>query len=156
MRLIPSPQIDAGNTPRGKANWIEIVSGEVTTVDGRHIANILSGGGDYMARHVDEGVLEVDLRVMAQDPSGALFRFTATGYDYVDKRVMGLMDGVTVQDTNSSNAPLDAWGVEIFKCNTSSVEFGWMNYAVLLAKVEFTFGATGIDHVDFTVYKVTR
>jgi hypothetical protein len=52
MTLIPGPPVDAGQTPRGKATWIEVTAGEVTGADGRHIAKVLSGSHDPMSRRM--------------------------------------------------------------------------------------------------------
>ena len=48
MTLIPGTPLDAGLTPRGKANWVELSSGSLTTPSGTKIATILPGGGDYL------------------------------------------------------------------------------------------------------------
>lgn len=110
-----------------KANWIEIIGGVVTGSVGQHIATVLSGGGDYTVRHVEDNVLEVDLRVVAQDNSGTLFRFISTGYDYLDQTMMQAMDGKppSTGPSDTTEAP-DLYGFEIVQCNTSSPQYRWI------------------------------
>ncbi|KAL6859225.1 hypothetical protein J3F83DRAFT_717547 [Trichoderma novae-zelandiae] len=79
MAITPKAPVNTGETPRGKANWFEITGGKITSADGKHIADVLSGGGDYLTRHVEDNVAEVDMRLIAQDSAGHLLRLTVSG-----------------------------------------------------------------------------
>ncbi|KAH8808429.1 hypothetical protein F5884DRAFT_752960 [Xylogone sp. PMI_703] len=159
MQLFPGPPLDAGETPRGKANWIEVTGGSITTPEGKHIATVQSGGGDYCTRHVDGQILEVDLQVIAKDESGTLFRFQSVGFDYLDKPTMMALDG-KMPDTSApppnAKTPPELGGMEVIFCNTSSSQFRWMNFSILIGKVQLILGPTGVERVDYTIFRVLK
>lgn len=156
MAITPKEPINVGETPRGKANWFEITDGTITGVDGSHIADVTSGGGDYLTRYVQDNVAEVDMRLIAKDSNGELLRLSVTGYDYLDRATMLALDGPSGEDSGSNDSDLtEPYGFEILKCNTASQKYRWMNFAVLLARVNFVFGTAGIDSVVYKVYHVT-
>ncbi|OTA04637.1 hypothetical protein A9Z42_0052370 [Trichoderma parareesei] len=164
MAITPKPPVNAGATPRGKANWFEITGGKITAADGEHIADVLSGGGDYLTRYVEDNVAEVDMRLIAQDSAGDLLRFTVSGYDYLDRPTMLALDGRASEEdvgggsssSSSSSAVAEPFGFEVLKCNTASERLRWLNFAVLLARVKFVVGDAGIESVVYTVYEVTN
>ncbi|KAJ9607133.1 hypothetical protein H2200_008205 [Cladophialophora chaetospira] len=158
ISLIPGIPLDAGLTPRGKANWVELSSGDVTTPNGTKIASILPGGGDYCTRHVSELILEVDLRVLAKadGEDGALFKFESKGFDKLIPPVMGVLDGQGPPEPPppGTEVPKALYGTEVISVNTSSKEYWWLNFAVLVAKVALVLGEQGVDRVDYEVYQV--
>ncbi|KAL7791844.1 hypothetical protein V8C37DRAFT_381521 [Trichoderma ceciliae] len=155
MAITPKAPVDTGETPRGKANWFEITDGKITGADGEHIADVLSGGGDYLTRYVEDNVAEVDMRLIAKDLSGELLRFTVAGYDYLDRATMLALDGRAGEDPGSNSSGVtEPYGFEILKCNTASPKYRWMNFAILLARVNFVVGAAGIESVVYKTYQV--
>jgi hypothetical protein len=157
LTVIPSTPHNAGNTPRGRANWIAFSGGSFTTADGQHIAIVLPGGGDYATRYMEDNLLEVDLRVVAQDHSGTLFRLTSTGYDYLDDGFMQVLDGKAPPEKSDSGeqAP-DYYGFEVVHVNTSSPEYRWMNFSVLLGQLEFILGEKGVESIKYKLYRVSK
>ncbi|PTB65251.1 hypothetical protein BBK36DRAFT_1160450 [Trichoderma citrinoviride] len=162
MAITPKAPVNTGETPRGKANWFEITGGKITGADGQHIADVQSGGGDYLTRYVEDNVAEVDMRLIAQDSGGNLLRFTVSGYDYLDRATMLALDGragdedVGSGSSSSSSGDAEPYGFEVLKCNTASDKWRWLNFAVLLARVKFVVGDAGIESVVYTVYEVTN
>ncbi|KIW96252.1 uncharacterized protein Z519_03320 [Cladophialophora bantiana CBS 173.52] len=166
LSLTPTTVLDAGATPRGRISWVETPLGELTTPLGTKIATVLPGGGDYCTRHVDELMIEVDLRVVAQsnpDPttgSSTLFKFQSVGYDKLIKPVMSALDGTPAEHEGSETAeaagemPSALYGTEVLSCNTSSKEYWWLNFAVLVAKVALVLGPKGVEKVEYTIYQV--
>ncbi|OQV02708.1 hypothetical protein CLAIMM_07855 [Cladophialophora immunda] len=166
LSLTPTTVLDAGATPRGRISWVETPAGELTTPAGATVATVLPGGGDYCTRHVDELMLEVDLRVVAQtapDPAtgaSTLFKFQSVGYDKLIKPVMGALDGAPPPaaseggDEAAEEMPAALYGTEVLWCNTSSKEYWWMNFAVLVAKVALVLGPKGVEKVDYAIYHV--
>jgi hypothetical protein len=157
LSLTPSTPLDAGLTPRGKANWVELPSGRVTTPAGEAVATVLPGGGDYCTRHVDELVLEVDLRVIAKadDEDGALFKFESKGFDRLIKPVMAVLDGEEPSAPPPGTAmPTALYGTEVISVNTNSKRYWGLNFAVLVAKVALVLGEGGVERVDYEVYEV--
>lgn len=164
LTLLPKSPIDAGTTPRGSAAWIEVSGGAITNPEGEHVASVLPGSaGDYMTRYdgrdlpaavfgaVVESVGEVDLRFLARaDASGALFHFTASGFDYFPGR----------SAASESSHKEEPYGFEVLKCTTASEEYRWMNFAVLLARVRICLRPPHqggqLERVEFTVYRVDR
>lgn len=155
LQLTPGIPKDAGSTPNGRANWIEFTDGIFSTADGKTIAIILPGGGDYTTRHVNDNVLEIDLQVVACDPSGRLFRFRSSGYDYLTKEFMDVMDGNPPPANPPPEAP-DLYGFEVIQVNTSSKENWWLNFAVLVGHVRLVLGEKGVTSVDYRLFKVTK
>ncbi|EGR50192.1 uncharacterized protein TRIREDRAFT_105515 [Trichoderma reesei QM6a] len=169
MAITPKPPVNTGATPRGKANWFEITGGKITA-DGEHIADVLSGGGDYLTRYVEDNVAEVDMRLVARDSAGDLLRFTVSGYDYLDRATMLALDGRAGEEeeeedvggggssssSSSRSGVAEPFGFEVLKCTTGSERFRWLNFAVLLARVKFVVGDAGIESVVYTVYEVTN
>lgn len=157
MAITPKEPINAGETPRGKANWFEITHGTITGVDGSHVAEVTSGGGDYLTRYVEDNVAEVDMRLIAKYSDGELLRLTVTGYDYLDRATMLALDGKAGEESSSNASSIsEPYGFEILKCSTASEEHRWMNFALLLARVHFVVGAAGIESVVYKVYHVTN
>ncbi|OAP58211.1 hypothetical protein AYL99_07301 [Fonsecaea erecta] len=166
LNLTPTVVLDAGATPRGRISWVETPSGELTTPTGEKIATVLPGGGDYCTRHVDDLMLEVDLRVVAQtepDPStgaSTLFKFQSVGYDKLIKPIMGALDGdsaaaaAAAAPPEGGEMPSALYGTEVLWCNTSSKEYWWMNFAVLVAKVALVLGPKGVEKVEYAIYQV--
>ncbi|KIW73776.1 hypothetical protein PV04_01869 [Phialophora macrospora] len=161
LTLTPSTPLDAGITPRGKANWVNLPSGRVTTPDGRAVATVLPGGGDYCTRHVDELFLEVDLRVIAkaddeaEAESGALFKFESRGFDRLIPPVMAALDGQAVEPPPPGTPmPKALYGTEVISVNTNSKRYWALNFAVLVAKVALVLGEGGVESVDYEVYEV--
>jgi hypothetical protein len=159
ISLIPGVPLDAGATPRGKANWVEVTSGTVTLPSGKQIATVLSGGGDYCVRHVSELMLEVDVRVLAKgdDADGTIFRFQASGFDKLIPPVMGALDSQppsTEPPPPGTEVPKALYGTEVITVNTSSKEYWWLNFAVLVAKVSLVLGEKGVDRVEYEVYQI--
>ncbi|KAL6690842.1 hypothetical protein J3F84DRAFT_388321 [Trichoderma pleuroticola] len=157
MAITPKEPVDTGETPRGKANWFEISDGTITAADGQHIADILSGGGDYLTRHVDDNVAEVDMRLIAKDTDDQIMRITVSGFDYLDRATMLALDGRAGEDPGDSNSGVtEPYGFEVLKFNTASPKYRWLNFAVLLARVKFVVGSAGIESVVYTVYQVSN
>ncbi|KAL7905385.1 hypothetical protein GGI35DRAFT_460579 [Trichoderma velutinum] len=157
MAITPKEPVDTGETPRGKANWFEITDGTITAADGQHIADVLSGGGDYLTRYVDENVAEVDMRLIAKDSDDQLMRITVSGYDYLDRATMLALDGRAGEDPGDSNSGVtEPYGFEVLKFNTASPKYKWLNFAVLLARVNFVVGSAGIESVVYTTYQVSN
>ncbi|KAM0447613.1 hypothetical protein ACHAPV_009136 [Trichoderma viride] len=137
MSITPKAPVNVGETPRGKTNWFEITGGTITGVDGSHIADVHTGGGDYLTRFVEDNVAEVDLRLIAKDSNGELLRLTVTGFDYLDRATMLALDGRAGEDPGSSATDItEPYGFETLKCSTASKEYRWMNFAVLIARRE--------------------
>lgn len=155
LRLIPGTPQDAGSTPHGKATWIEVTSGVLSTVNGNTIATIKPGGGDYLTRHVSDKTLGVDLHLLGHDASGTLFRFRASGYNYVTEEFMSVMDGNAPPESPPAEAP-DLYGFEIIQVSTSSEEYWWLNFAVLVGQVKLVLGEKGIESVDYQLFKLTK
>ncbi|KAL7919961.1 hypothetical protein ACQKWADRAFT_299768 [Trichoderma austrokoningii] len=157
MAITPKAPINAGETPRGKANWFEITGGTITGADGSHIADVNAGGGDYLTRFVEDDVAEVDLRLIAKDLNGEILRLTVTGFDYLDRATMLALDGRAGEDPGN-NVPdvTEPYGFEIIKCSTASQQYRWINFAVLVARVTFVMGAAGIESVEYKVFHVTK
>ncbi|TFB05759.1 hypothetical protein CCMA1212_001558 [Trichoderma ghanense] len=157
MSITPKPPLNTGATPRGKANWFEITSGEIAAPNGEHIADVLSGGGDYLTRYVDDNVAEVDMRLIARDSAGDLLRFTVSGYDYLDQATMLALDGRAGEHVGDGTGGVaEPFGFEILKCNTGSEGLRWLNFATLLARVKFVVGDEGIESVVYTVFDVSN
>ncbi|RFU72436.1 hypothetical protein TARUN_9832 [Trichoderma arundinaceum] len=157
MAITPKEPSNIGETPRGKANWFEILDGKITGADGEHIADILSGGGDYLTRYVEDNVAEVDMRLIAQDSEGDMMRLTVTGYDYLDRATMLALDGRAGEDPGNNKSEItEPYGFEVLKCNTASQKYRWMNFAILIARVNFVVGAAGIESVVYKTYQVTN
>ncbi|KAL7819116.1 hypothetical protein V8C26DRAFT_427927 [Trichoderma gracile] len=161
MSITTKPPVNAGATPRGKANWVEVTGGMMTAPDGEHLAEILSGGGDYLTRYVEHNVAEVDMRLIARDPFGDYTRFTVSGFDYLDRATMLALDGRAGEEDagDSSGGGSDVtepYGFEIVKCNTASERFKMLNFTTLLARVKFVVGDAGLESVVYTVYSVTN
>ncbi|KIY00365.1 uncharacterized protein Z520_04050 [Fonsecaea multimorphosa CBS 102226] len=164
LSLIPTTVLDAGATPRGRISWVELPSGELTTPAGDKIATVLPGGGDYCTRHVDDLMLEVDLRVVAQTPAdpatgaSTLFKFQSVGYDKLIKPIMGALDGdaaaASAPPPPGEEMPSALYGTEVLWCNTSSKEYWWMNFAVLVAKAALVLGPKGVEKVEYAIYQV--
>ncbi|KIW78862.1 hypothetical protein Z517_08701 [Fonsecaea pedrosoi CBS 271.37] len=178
LTLTTTAVLDAGATPRGRISWVETPSGELTTPAGEKIATVIPGGGDYFTRHVDDLTIEVDLRVIAQtepDPttgSTTLFKFHGVGYDKLTGPIMGALDGAVAPapDTDADadaaktaagpptneeeGMPSALYGTEVLWCNTSSREYWWMNFAVLVAKVALILGPGGVEKVEYAIYQV--
>ncbi|PTB81657.1 hypothetical protein M440DRAFT_1396823 [Trichoderma longibrachiatum ATCC 18648] len=156
MSITPKPPLNTGQTPRGKANWFEITSGKITSPDGQPIADVLSGGGDYLTRYVEDNVAEVDMRLIAQDSAGDLMRFTVSGFDYLDRATMLALDGRAGGEEGGGLGVAEPFGFEVLKCTTASERYRWLNFAMLLARVKFVVGDAGIESVVYTVYEVTN
>ena len=156
ISLLPGTPLNAGLTPRGKSNWVELLSGTVTTPSGRQIATVLSGGGDYCRRHVSDLVLEVDVRVLAKsETADALFKFESRGFDKLIPPVMSVLDGEEPKPPPpGAEMPKALFGTEVISVDTSSKEFWWLNFAVLVAKVALVLGEKGVERVDYEIYQV--
>lgn len=156
MAITPKEPINAGETPRGKTNWVEITDGKITGVNDEPVADVLSGGGDYFTRYVDENVIEIDLKLIAKDEAGDVLRFSISGFDYLDRATMLALDGRPGEESNASSPYPETFGLELLKCNTASAKYRWLNFAVLLGRVHFVVGAAGIESVVYKIYQITN
>jgi hypothetical protein len=157
LAITPKAPVNAGETPRGKANWFEVTDGTIVGADGTHIADITTGGGDYLTRFVEDSAAEIDMRLIAKFSNGELLRLNVTGFDYFDPATILALDGrAGEQPGNNASDITEPYGFEIIKATTASKEYRWLNFAVLLAHVSFVAGATGIESVVYKVFHVTK
>jgi hypothetical protein len=160
ISVIPDTPLNVGATPRGKANWVSFSSGTVTTPSGQQIATVVPGGGDYCTRHVEELVLSVDLRVIAKSNGSdeSFFKFDSRGFDKLIPPVMGVLDGQVPPAPPSAEdmakMPKALYGTEVISVDTSSREWAWLNFAVLVARVALVLGPKGVESVDYEVFQV--
>jgi len=70
---------------------------------------------------------------------------------------MQAMDGQITDLPVSSEAspPQPLNGMEVLFCNTSSLQYRWMNFSILVAKVHLFVGQGGVDRVVYRVFRVT-
>jgi hypothetical protein len=160
ISLIPGTPLDAGLTPFGKANWVDLNSGTVSDPgkDNKVIADILPGGGDYCGRHMDANALSIDLRVIAKstkENDTSLFKITSKGFDYLIPPVAKMLDGQTHEPPPpGAKMPEALYGAEIVSIETSSKEYWGLNFATMVARSALVLGEGGVDRVDYEVYQV--
>jgi hypothetical protein len=65
------------------------------------------------------------------------------------------MDGVAPPSNPPAEAP-DLYGFEIIHVNTSSKEYWWLKFAVLVGQVKLVLGEEGVTSVDYQLFKVTK
>ena len=154
--------IPAGETPRGKAMWVPVIGGHIKAANGTAIASILpGGGGDYITLHVEDRVLELDIRTVAQDDQGTLFRLATSGFFHLDEATMRrlLQDDEGAAKAGLSKLNIQEFGgfdaFEVFSCNTSSVRYRWMNFATLIGQARFVLGPEGVQGVEHRLFQVT-
>ena len=103
-------------------------------------------------------MLSVDVRVMAKSVSpddSALFKIESKGFDKLIKPVMSVLDGqAPAAPPEGAEMPSALYGTEVISVETSSKEFWWLNFAVLVARVALVLGEKGVERVDYEVFQV--
>ncbi|KAK7026871.1 hypothetical protein VNI00_015413 [Paramarasmius palmivorus] len=153
-----APVVPGGNTPRGQASWVEGIGGSITSASPSaqpqlHL-KVLSGGGDYITSFAEHNVVSLDIRTFAQrevDGKQELFKFQGNGFGHVNDKVAKIFAG----DPDATSTEFGEAGINInITCNTSSDDFAWMNFAILIGQGRQIVRQGKLVAVEIRVYEM--
>lgn len=152
--------LPCGTTPQGTTTWFEITGGKITSpAESPTKLNLtaLSGGGDYATVYTDAGVVSLDVHFLARQHEGGdggddIFRFRNTGFIHLNNpAVAAIMTGdPAARSTEYGQASV----VETITCQTASREFGWMNWATMIAQGRLVVKDGKFVAIEFQVFEV--
>jgi uncharacterized protein DUF3237 len=155
MRVNVEPSISAGQTPAGIKQWFEISSGFITspspTASPQLSLKIQSGGGDYAGVHPEAGFLTLDVSMVALSDDNEFFKFSNTGYVKFDETTTGIIAGdKEAKSTQFGGSEV----VETVKVNTSSVTWGWLNFATLVGQGRLVVEDGVLTAIEMRLFEV--
>ncbi|RDW70392.1 hypothetical protein BP5796_08789 [Coleophoma crateriformis] len=145
--------IPSGETPKGTTMWIEITGGTIKSPESASPAlnlRVLPGGGDYPTLHAADGMLSLDIHMVALDTTtNDVFRFQNTGFITLDEETDALLLKGQGKSTEFGSNDVR----ETITCNTGSKQFGWMNYATMVAQGRLLERNGGLGGIEFRVFR---
>jgi hypothetical protein len=153
-----APGVPGGNTPRGQTTWVQGVGGVITSASPSAHPNlhleILPGGGDYITFFAEHNVMSLDINILAQRKVGdtqELFRFQVKGFVHVNDKIAKIFAG----DPDATSTEFgESYAYQTLSCNTSSKDFAWMNFAVLVGQGRHVVRQGKLVAVEFRVYEM--
>ncbi|KAJ6567593.1 hypothetical protein DFH09DRAFT_1034058 [Mycena vulgaris] len=152
----PAP---GGVTPHGgPVNFFEITGGLITSAanslhGGGLSATILPGGGDYTTLHAAAGVVTLDINMVARDAAGTLYRFQNSGFIHLTESIAKVLMGAPDAEATEFGEE----GVfETIRCNTSSEEHGWLNFATVVAQGRLVVEDAKLKGIQFRAFEVLK
>ncbi|CAG8958019.1 hypothetical protein HYFRA_00000362 [Hymenoscyphus fraxineus] len=155
IHLDLSPALPSGTTPKGTTLWIPITGGTIkspspSTTSPKLNLTVLPGGGDYPTLHATDGVLSLDVNLVAIDEETKdLFRFQNSGYITLDEEVSALLLEGKGRSTEFGEKDVR----ETITCNTGSKDFGWMNFGTMVAQGRLLERDGGLGGIEFRVFR---
>ncbi|KAK9360196.1 hypothetical protein V1504DRAFT_469598 [Lipomyces starkeyi] len=152
MHIDVASVIRGGSTPRGEKNWRAITGGTLYAVNSGFHAKILPGGGDYTTLYASEGVIELDVQMIAQDiATKDIFRFQNKGFIYIDTEIGKIL----TRDKEAKSTEFgEASVLNRITCNTSSKEYAWLNFSILVGQCRLIVEAGKLVGIDVRVFKM--
>jgi hypothetical protein len=155
-----APAVPGGDTPRGQVDWFGATGGDITSASPSthpqlHL-KVLPGGGDYTTSFTEYGAISLDINILAQRNVGdtqELFRFQARGFVHVNDKIAKIFAG----DPSATSTEFgEAYIFQTFSCNTSSKDFGWMNFAVLVGQGRIVVDQGKVVAAEFRAYELVN
>ncbi|KAK9427248.1 hypothetical protein V1505DRAFT_380805 [Lipomyces doorenjongii] len=152
MHLDLASAIRGGSTPRGEKNWTAITGGTLDAVGSNLHAKILPGGGDYTTLYASEGVIELDVQMVAQDiATNDIFRFQNKGFIAIDAEIGKIL----TRDKEAKSTEFgEASALNSITCNTSSKEHAWLNFSILVGQGRLIVEAGKLVGIEIRVFKM--
>lgn len=157
--------IPGGLTPLGDRTFFPLLGGSIVSVPPLPplTLTILPGGFDYATTHASGGYIRLDIHVAAIDPGTAtpdnptpspvLFKFTNPGFLKLDEKTLPIVLGdKSARSTEFGETDM----LESITVNTSSEEWGWLNYRLLIGQCRLLVGESGgLEVIEVRVFEVS-
>ncbi|KAK9327742.1 hypothetical protein V1520DRAFT_365149 [Lipomyces starkeyi] len=135
-----------------RKNWSAITGGTLDAVNSDIRAKILPGGGDYTTLYASEGVIELDVQMIAQDiATNDIFRFQNQGFISIDAEISKIL----TRDNEAKSTEFgEASVLNSITCNTSSKEHAWLYFSILVGQCRLIVEAGKLVGIDIRVFKM--